>query len=89
MAPRNGKEFIEGLRGNPGRSGSPAAASATSPTDPVFRRPVQSIAELYDLQARPEHREVMTYAGEDTATCRHLVHDPAQPCRPGEAPRRR
>ena len=33
-------------------------------TDPVFRRPIQSIAQLYDLQTQPEHREVMTYAGE-------------------------
>ena len=28
--------------------------------DPVFRRPINSIAQLYDLQASPEHRAVMT-----------------------------
>ena len=32
----------------------------------MFRRPIQSIAELYDLQTSPEHRELMTYACEDS-----------------------
>ena len=36
-------------------------------TDPVFARPVQSIAELYDLQVSPEHREAMTYAARTPA----------------------
>jgi 4-hydroxyphenylacetate 3-monooxygenase oxygenase component len=65
MAPRNGKQFIEGLYANPREVWVAGRRVDDVTTDPVFRRPVQSIAELYDLQVRPEHREVMTYAGED------------------------
>ena len=65
MAPRNGKQFIEGLHANPREVWVAGRRVDDVTTDPVFRRPVQSIAELYDLQMRPEHREVMTYAGED------------------------
>jgi len=65
MAPRNGSEFTEGLRRNPREVWVAGRRVGDVTTDPVFRRPVQSIAQLYDLQARPEHREVMTYACED------------------------
>ena len=33
--------------------------------DPVFARPVQAIASLYDLQVSPEHRDAMTHRDED------------------------
>jgi 4-hydroxyphenylacetate 3-monooxygenase oxygenase component len=62
MAPRNGQEFIEGLRRNPREvwvAGRRAGDDIT--TDPVFRRPIAAMAQLYDLQTRPENREVMTY----------------------------
>lgn len=62
MATRNGREFIEGLRRNPREVWVAGRRVDDVTTDPVFRRPVQSIAELYDLQSRPEHREVMTHA---------------------------
>jgi 4-hydroxyphenylacetate 3-monooxygenase oxygenase component len=65
MAPRNGKEFIEGLRANPREVWVAGRRVADVTTDPIFRRPVQSIADLYDLQVRHEHREVMTYADEN------------------------
>ena len=65
MSPRNGQEFIEGLRRNPREVWVAGRRVGDITTDPIFRRPVQSIADLYDLQVRPEHREVMTYAGED------------------------
>jgi 4-hydroxyphenylacetate 3-monooxygenase oxygenase component len=65
MAPRNGKQFIEGLHENPREVWVAGRRVDDVTVDPVFRRPVQSIAELYELQTRPEHREVMTYAGED------------------------
>jgi 4-hydroxyphenylacetate 3-monooxygenase oxygenase component len=61
MAPRNGTEFIEGLRRNPRETWVAGHRVDDVTTDPVFRRPVQSIAQLYDLQVKPEHREVMTY----------------------------
>src|SRR5262245_38749625 len=65
MAPRNGQEFIEGLRRNPREVWVAGRRVGDVTTDPVFRRPVQSIAQLYDLQTQPEHREVMTYADEN------------------------
>jgi aromatic ring hydroxylase len=64
MAPRNGKEFIEGLRANPRETWVAGRRVTDVTTDPVFKRPVQSIAELYDLQVRPEHRDLMTYESE-------------------------
>ena len=62
MAPRNGTEFIEGLRRNPREVWVAGRRVDDVTADPVFARPVQSIAQLYDLQVPPEHREVMTYA---------------------------
>ncbi len=63
MAVRNGTQFVEGLRLAP-REVWVAGRRVTDVTaDAVFRRPVQSIATLYDLQA--QHADVMTYAGED------------------------
>ena len=64
MAARNGEEFIEGLRAGAARGLDLGRRVGDITTDPVFRRPIQSIAQLYDLQAQPEHREVMTYAGD-------------------------
>ena len=62
MATRNGSEFIAGLRRHSREVWVAGRRVDDVTTDPVFRRPVQSIAALYDLQARPEHRDVMTYA---------------------------
>jgi 4-hydroxyphenylacetate 3-monooxygenase oxygenase component len=63
---RNGSAFVAGLRGSP-RDVWVAGRSVSEVTsDPVFRRPVQSIARLYDLQTSSEHRDVMTYANEDS-----------------------
>jgi 4-hydroxyphenylacetate 3-monooxygenase oxygenase component len=65
MAPRNGTQFIDGLRQDPREVWVAGRRVDDVTTDPVFRRPVRAIADLYDLQMRPEHREVMTYAGEN------------------------
>ena len=64
MAARNGEEFIEGLRRAPREVWISGRRVGDITTDPVFRRPIQSIAQLYDLQTRPEYREVMTYVGD-------------------------
>src|SRR5262245_16103236 len=61
MAPRNGQEFIEGLRRNPREVWVAGRRAGDITEDPVFRRPVRAIAQLYDLQMRPEHRELMTF----------------------------
>src|SRR5215831_3007368 len=65
MAPRNGTQFIDGLRQHPREVWVAGRRVDDVTTDPVFRRPVRSIADLYDLQMRPEHREVTTYASEN------------------------
>jgi 4-hydroxyphenylacetate 3-monooxygenase oxygenase component len=65
MAPRNGTQFIDGLRQHPREVWVAGRRVDDVTTDPVFRRPVRAIADLYDLQMRPEHREVMTYASEN------------------------
>src|SRR5262245_3607966 len=59
MAPRNGQAFIEGLRRSPRDVWVAGRRVGDVTTDPVFRRPVQSIAQLYDLQTQPDHREVI------------------------------
>ena len=66
MAVRSGSEFIDGLRRNPREVWVEGRRVDDVTTDPVFRRPVQSIAELYDLQVSPAHRDVMTYTCQDT-----------------------
>ncbi len=66
MALRNGKDFIDGLRRHPREVWVEGRRVSDVTDDPVFRRPVQSIAQLYDLQVLSEHREVMSYACEDT-----------------------
>ena len=64
MAVRNGQGFVEGLRRAPREVWISGRRVGDITTDPVFRRPIQSIAQLYDLQSQPERREVMTYAGD-------------------------
>jgi len=64
MALRNGKQFIEGLRLNPREVWVAGRRVDDVTADPAFRRPVQSVADLYDLQAESAHREVMTHVGE-------------------------
>ena len=56
MAVRNGREFIEGLRQSPREIWVEGRRVGDVTTDPVFVRPVRSVADLYDLQVSPEHR---------------------------------
>jgi 4-hydroxyphenylacetate 3-monooxygenase oxygenase component len=67
MAVRNGVEFIEGLRRAPREVWAAGRRIDNVADDPVFARPVRAIADLYDLQVAPEHREAMI-AGEDGET---------------------
>ena len=63
---RRGDEYIAGLRARPREVWAEGRRIADVTTDPVFRRPVQSIAKLFDLQVRPENRAVMSYEAEDS-----------------------
>jgi 4-hydroxyphenylacetate 3-monooxygenase oxygenase component len=60
MAVRNGQQFIDGLRRAPREVWAAGRKIADVTTDPMFARPVRSIAELYDLQVAPAHRDAMT-----------------------------
>jgi aromatic ring hydroxylase len=66
MPPRNGAQFIDGLRQNPRETWVAGRRVDDITTDPVFRRPIRSIAQLYDLQTSSAHSDLMTYACEDT-----------------------
>jgi 4-hydroxyphenylacetate 3-monooxygenase oxygenase component len=66
MPPRNATQYFEGLRRNPRETWVAGRQVGDITTDPAFRRPIASIAQLYDLQTSPEHRAVMTYSCEDT-----------------------
>lgn len=66
MGLRSGRDYIERLSENPPEvwvRGRRAAQDITQ--DPIFRRPVRSIAKLYDLQLDPTLRETMTYQPAD------------------------
>ncbi len=66
MPPRNRTQYIDGLRPAPRETWVAGRRVGDITSDPVFRRPIQSIAQLYDLQTSPEHRDLMTYPCEDT-----------------------
>jgi 4-hydroxyphenylacetate 3-monooxygenase oxygenase component len=66
MALRSGAEYIEGLRRSPRETWIGGRRVDDVTADPVFRRPVQSIAELFDLQCSPEHRDTMSFVADDT-----------------------
>jgi 4-hydroxyphenylacetate 3-monooxygenase oxygenase component len=67
MAVRNGEEFIEGLRRQPREVWASGRKIIDVTSDPVFARPIRAMAELYDLQVSPEHRDAMS-CGEDGVT---------------------
>src|SRR5262245_44741754 len=62
---RSGDEYIAGLRARPREVWAEGRRITDVTTDPVFRRPVRSIAQLFDLQVRSENRAVMSYTAED------------------------
>jgi 4-hydroxyphenylacetate 3-monooxygenase oxygenase component len=61
MAVRNGAEFIEGLRRNPRETWVAGRRVDDVSADPIFKRPVAALAQLYDLQCEQANREVSTH----------------------------
>jgi 4-hydroxyphenylacetate 3-monooxygenase oxygenase component len=61
MAVRRGSEYVDGLRRNPREVWAAGRRITDIAADPMFARPIQSIAMLYDLQTSPEHRGTMTH----------------------------
>jgi 4-hydroxyphenylacetate 3-monooxygenase oxygenase component len=65
MAARRGSEYVEGLRRNPREVWVAGRRVDDVTADPVFRRPVAAIAQLYDLQVAAKHRDLMTHPSDD------------------------
>jgi anthranilate 3-monooxygenase (FAD) / 4-hydroxyphenylacetate 3-monooxygenase len=72
MPVRTGKQFIEGLRARPREVWLHGKRVEDVTTHPSFRKPVEQIARLYDLQHDPAHKDILTYkspsSGQPVAT---------------------
>jgi 4-hydroxyphenylacetate 3-monooxygenase oxygenase component len=66
MTVRDGAAYIAGLKQHPREVWVAGRRVDDVTTDPVFRRPVAHMAQLYDLQTAPDWRQIMTYSCEDT-----------------------
>jgi anthranilate 3-monooxygenase (FAD)/4-hydroxyphenylacetate 3-monooxygenase len=70
-----GKEFIEGLR-KPREVYVNGEKITDVTTYPAFKRPIESVAKLYDLKHDPRYRDILTYQpedGEDRCDITYLV----------------
>ena len=61
MPVRTGKQFIEGLRSRPREVWLRGERIADTTAHPAFRRPIERLAHLYDMQHDPEFAQVLTY----------------------------
>ena len=61
MPARTGKEFLEGLKHNPPNIYLDGDRVEDPTSHPQLRNAARSVAHLYDLQHRPELRELMTF----------------------------
>jgi anthranilate 3-monooxygenase (FAD)/4-hydroxyphenylacetate 3-monooxygenase len=66
MPIRNGREYLEGLRQRPREVWVNGERIKDVTAYPPFRRPIRSIAKLFDLQSDPAHRDVMSYIVPET-----------------------
>src|ERR1700742_362523 len=61
MPVRTGQQFIEGLRQRPREVWLGGKRVADVTAHPAFKRPVQRLAQLYDMQHDPAFAEILTY----------------------------
>jgi 4-hydroxyphenylacetate 3-monooxygenase oxygenase component len=66
MGARGGQSYISGLRARPKDVWVSGRKVDDVTRDPVFRRPVASMAMIYDCQARPDLRPKMIYRAQDS-----------------------
>lgn len=66
MPARTGAEFLQGLRDHPRDLWIEGRRVADPVEHPAFRNIARSVADLYDLQHDPAHRDEMTYASPAT-----------------------
>lgn len=65
MAVRDGEQFLDGLRRSPPNLYVDGALVLDPAAHPATSAAARSIAELYDLQVRPDLLDTMTYEGAD------------------------
>lgn len=65
MSVRGGKDYVSGLKAHPKDVWIAGRKVPDVTIDPAFRRPVASMAELYDCQIEEPSREKMIYRAED------------------------
>ena len=65
MGARDGKSYISRLKAHPREVWVAGRKVGDVTTDPVFRRPVAAMAQLYDCQADPALHSTMTYLPDD------------------------
>ncbi len=61
MPARTGKQFIEGLKSRPRDVWVRGERVGDVAAHPAFKRPVERIAQLYDMQHDPKYSDVLTY----------------------------
>jgi len=61
MPARTGKQFIEGLRSRPRDVWLRGERIADPTVHPAFKRPIERLAHLYDMQHDPAYSGVLTY----------------------------
>ncbi|MFM9888134.1 MAG: 4-hydroxyphenylacetate 3-monooxygenase, oxygenase component [Burkholderiales bacterium] len=66
MPVRTGKQFIDGLRQRPREVWLRGKRVEDPTTHPAFRRPVERLAHLYDMQHDPVHAGILTYPSPTT-----------------------
>ncbi len=66
MPVRTGQQFIDGLRRRPRDVWLYGKRIEDPTTHPAFRRPVQRLAHLYDMQHDPKYADVLTYRSPTT-----------------------
>src|SRR3954463_6802379 len=66
MPARTGKQFIEGLRARPREVWLRGERIGDPTTHPAFKRPVETLAHLYDMQHDPAYADVLTYKSPTT-----------------------
>src|SRR5689334_22591200 len=60
MAVRTGKQFIDGLRTRPREVWLRGKRVDEVTAHPAFRRPVERLAQLYDMQHDPAYADILT-----------------------------
>ena len=67
MGVRDGKSYVSRLKAHPREVWVAGRKVSDVTEDPVFRRPIAAMAQLYDMQGDAELHSTMTYLPDDSA----------------------